>query len=56
MQKIVHHRVEMARSLATGQGVTVARPSSLAAAEIRRWVDEVEDIVGMHTETAARAM
>lgn len=48
MRVIVHSYIAMARTLATGQGVTASAPSSLAAAEIRRWVDEIEDIVGMH--------
>lgn len=56
MRKIVHHRVEMARTLATGQGVTVARSSSLAAEEVRRWVDEVEDVLGLHAPETARAV
>ena len=48
MRMVVRHRVEMARTLATGLGVTSARPSCLAAAEIRRWVDEVEDVLDWH--------
>ncbi|MBZ0119384.1 MAG: AAA family ATPase [Sandaracinaceae bacterium] len=53
MATIIHSRVAMARTLATGQGVTVSDPSSLAAAEVKRWVDEVEDLLGI-TETGLR--
>lgn len=50
MRRVIHYRVEMARALATGLGVTAARPSCLASEEIRRWVDEIEDVLEMYDE------
>ena len=47
MNTVIHSRVAMARCLATGRGVTTAEPSSLAAAEIKRWVNEVEELLQM---------
>ena len=45
MASRIHSRVSMARTLATGQGVTVSEPGSIAALEVRKWVDEIEDIL-----------
>lgn len=55
MDTVIHSRVAMARSLATGQGVTVAEPSSVAADEIRAWVDEVERLLGFKAGKATVA-
>lgn len=46
MSTIIHSRVALARTFATGQGVTTSEPGSLASLEIRRFVDEVESTLG----------
>lgn len=47
MATVVHSRVALARTFATGQGVTVSEAGSIAALEVRRFVDEVEEVLGM---------
>ncbi len=54
MSTIIHSRVALARTFATGQGVTCSEPGSIAALEVRRFVDEVEEALGM-TEAAREA-
>lgn len=47
MATVIHSRVALARTFATGQGVTVSESGSIAALEVRRFVDEVEQALGM---------
>lgn len=45
MSTVMHSRVAMARTLATGMGVTRSDPSSIAAQEVRSFVDELEALL-----------
>lgn len=47
MKSILRSRVDFARAMATGQGVTVVKGSSLAAHEVCRWVAEVDEVLGL---------
>lgn len=46
METSLPYRAELMRTLASGQGVTVSKPSHNASYEVRRWVDEVQEILG----------
>lgn len=52
MRSIIRARVAHARSLAHGQGVTITEPGSVAALEVGRWVDEVEEILDLKESAA----
>lgn len=47
MSTIIRSRVALARTFASGQGVTVSEPGSIAALEVASFTDEVERILGI---------